>query len=99
MNNIELNHDEDIICPYCNEVLASVAQGEDFQVCKHTVFVASDYGFEYIREDFKDIIELSEKDYINIGSFTTNLNIDGVKFAQYSPGPGWLGVYWGFVKH
>jgi hypothetical protein len=97
MKSIEIDHSEDILCPYCKVILVNQEEEVDFQLCEHTIFVASDYGFEYVREDYEHICSL-DLDASNIDSFTKNLPVNGIRLVQYSSPPGLLGAYWGFVE-
>ena len=58
MKTQEILDCENVVCPFCNEVVHERA-GEivEWDVCKHTVFLAtSEGGFEYIRDDMKSFI-------------------------------------------
>jgi hypothetical protein len=96
MKSIELNYDEDIVCPFCNKTLTDY-EDIDFEICTHTVFVASDYGFEYVREDYQNIVN-NDADLLNIDAYTKSLPFNGIRLVQYAPNPGSLGSYWGFVE-
>jgi hypothetical protein len=69
---------------------------EDYTICEHTIFVATDYGFEFIRDDMKGIIEQKPKG--NYDNYTANLAIKGIRIVDYPPAPACMGVYWGFKK-
>lgn len=100
MQNIEIDNSENIICPYCNAVLADKEEPEGFEVCEHTIFVATDHGFEFVREDYQAIINdenrIQKKQ--NYDTYTSNLEIEGIRIADYVPAPSFMGAYWGFVK-
>lgn len=99
METEEIEDYENVICPYC-KVVVHERDGDitDWEVCKHTIFLATDEGFEYVREDMKELINKeSAKGKGGFDSYTDNLSIEGVRIASYSSPPGCFGIYWGFV--
>ena len=102
MENREVSHKEDIVCPFCRSVLLEKEVDDEFRICAHTIFVATDNGFEFIREDMRNIINENIEDEFdetidNIDAYTAQLPIDGIRIADYTPAPGFLGAYWGFL--
>ncbi len=98
MKTKELSYFENIVCPYCSSVLIDKeADVAGFETCEHTIFVATDYGFEFIHEKFKNVISknVGEKSY---DEYTEALSIDGIRLVQYNPPPSYFGAYWGFVE-
>lgn len=94
MKTIELD-DENIVCPFCGALLLDHDEVEPYQVCPHTIFVATDDGFGYIREDFKGVINRDPRG--SFDAYTHNLAIDGIRLVQYVPSLSSMGAYWGFV--
>jgi hypothetical protein len=77
-------------------------------VCQHTLFVATDEGFEYRSKRFNEHMalpdnqesrpELPEDNEYGFDGFTSGVCIPGaVKYACYTPAPGCLGAYFGFA--
>jgi hypothetical protein len=95
MKNIEFDAEENIVCPFCGTLLLNHDEAESYQVCPHTIFVATDDGFGYIREDLKGVINSDPRG--SFDAYTHNLTIDGIRLVQYAPAPSFLGAYWGFV--
>jgi hypothetical protein len=95
MENIELDYSEDLSCPFCEKVLLKYPAEEQFETCEHTIFVATDEGFEYVREDMKE--EIIKKKGIGLDEYTLGLPIEGIRISQYAPSPSLFGAYWGFV--
>jgi len=95
MENREIRYSEDIVCPFCKKTLLNKEIVADYETCEHTIFVATDDGFEYIRDDMKSIInEDVDESY---DSYTAQLPINGIRIADYPPPPALLGAYWGFI--
>lgn len=105
---------EPVKCPFCSFQLFPGDEDEGFQfdastcVCEHTLFVATDYGFEYRSSRFNQHMGLPDNQESEPGlpedndggydGFTSIVRIPGaVKFASYTPAPGCLGVYFGFA--
>lgn len=103
---IEIDHYvESIECPICSETVAILPQDDEaiLTPCDHTLFVATDYGYEYASDKYNDHVGvLRENDdfdeFSNIDAFTSKVSLKGsVKYASYTPSPGCLGVYYGFA--
>ncbi len=111
MQRIELGtfYDVDLYCPFCGQrVVSNGADGSEpgWTPCPHTVFTASDEGFDYRSNEFNAFFGLSDDDDVDveelgfdhIDAMTDAFEaVDGVKFAQYVPAPGGLGGYVGFA--
>ena len=97
MKNIEIDYSDDIVCPFCKEILLNKDNIEEYIICEHTIFIATDAGFEYIREDMKSIINEDSIDG-SYDSYTAQLPINGVRLADYTPAPSFFGAYWGFMN-
>jgi hypothetical protein len=94
MNVFEVS-DDNIVCPFCKSMIIKCFEAEPFRVCPHTVFVATDFGFEYIRDDFKGVV--IPEPLGSVDNYTRELAIDGLLLVRYEPAPSFLGTYWGFV--
>jgi hypothetical protein len=104
---IEIDYDtESIECPVCNETVAILPQDDEaiLNPCEHTLFIATDYGYEYTSEKFNKHMNVPEGDSEyrgdadHIDEFTSQVTLKGaIKYAAYTPTPGCLGVYYGFA--
>lgn len=98
MQKVEINWVDgvEIHCPFCG---AKVWHAEGTKTCPHVLFHASDYGFEFVREDLSLEEDYEEnEDELNIDEFTDTLKIpNAVKFALYQPAPSFFGGYIGFL--
>lgn len=110
MNKIEISeiaHDvESLECPFCEEAVAILPQDDAaiLNPCEHTLFIATDHGYEYTSEKFNRHMNVPEGDneycgeFSCIDEFTSQLTLTGsIKYAAYTPTPGCLGVYYGFA--
>ena len=111
MQRVELCtfYDVDIHCPFCGQKVVNYgSDGSEPGVtpCIHTVFSASDEGFDYRSPEFNEFFKLAEDDdidvdelgFAHIDAMTDAFEaVDGVKFAQYVGPPGGLGGYVGFA--
>lgn len=73
--------------------------------CEHTLFIATDAGFEHRSERFDRLMGITgvDADDLDTGdrswdAYTDELRCaDAVKFASYLPAPSGFGVYVGFA--
>ena len=112
LQRVELNtfYYVDLHCPFCGKKVVNYGS-EGFEPklisCQHTIFIASDHGFEYRSEEFNSFFNLKEGDleidveglgFDHIDSMTDAFEAeDGVKFAQYVGSPAGIGGYVGFA--
>jgi hypothetical protein len=111
---VEPDPSELVKCPFCGCETYPGDKSEEWAfdpqtcVCEHTLFVATDDGFEYRSKRFNEHMGLPDNqesepglpDDIDGGydGFTSNVRIPGaVKYACYTPAPGCLGAYFGFT--
>jgi len=106
IQRMEIPWDSDAIyCPCCTQKVMDFAldvdDGSSLNPCPHTLFVATDYGFENTSEWFESFIEAeqiyNEADE-NIDELTDNICLpNAIKFARYQPAPSFFGEYCGFL--
>ena len=111
---IEPDPSEPVLCPFCGCMTYPGDKEEDWTfdpetcVCVHTLFVATDEGFEYrssrfnqhmgLPEDPDSEPEIPEDNDGGYDGFTSLVSISGsIKYACYTPAPGCLGAYFGFA--
>ena len=46
----------DVACPYCQVIVLDWIKEQYIQPCQHTQFIALDFGFEYILDDFEALL-------------------------------------------
>lgn len=97
-----------LACPFCSQTVIKAVSEDDaeFTPCPHTLFIASDHGFEYrsaafdqlgIDEMESDFDELDD-DLCGIDGITDRVDIPGaVKYVYYEDAPSFLGGYCGFA--
>ncbi|MFS0756530.1 hypothetical protein ABC383_17790 [Noviherbaspirillum sp. 1P10PC] len=99
-------YEHKLFCPFCGQKVLDF-ENPDHPVtpCTHTLFSASDAGFEYRSERFDKLVadqgiadEEDEDGFNGYDNMTDQLQVtDGVKFAQYVGPPGDMGGYLGFA--
>jgi hypothetical protein len=100
IQNVEINkHYECAIhCPFCGDKVLDVFVEDGDPVispCVHTLFIASDDGFEYTHTLLEGI---EDQEYEHIDELTNSIVVeDGVKFSSYTPAPSGMGSYVGFA--
>jgi hypothetical protein len=113
---IEQDPSEPVRCPFCgfvtNPGYGEGTEGWQFDpetcVCEHTLFVATDSGFEYRSRTFNEHMGLLDDQELvssrvegnttGYDGMTSRVSIPGsVKIAQYEPGASFSGLYHGFA--
>jgi hypothetical protein len=98
METIYHDADDDLHCPYCNECLLS-NESDDLGMCKHTLYIASDSGFERIRPDFEYEVDEEYAQYIDYDKYTEDLPLEGYRYRiDLYRGPVAYCIYF-FVEH
>jgi hypothetical protein len=99
METIELMDGDDIICPYCQEILVDADEDDEYRICEHTIYVATNVGgFQYVHNDFKILGDL-ESNYDEYFEMMCDLQIEGTRYNVAPPGISQFWVYWGFRKN
>lgn len=111
---VEQSEWEPVVCPFCGFVAYPGAEEKGWEfdpqtcVCRHLLFVATDYGFSYrssvfnahmgLTDDKDSEPRLSLEEASNIDAYTSRVCIPGaIKVAAYTPAPSFFGIYYGFV--
>jgi hypothetical protein len=107
IQRIEINtfYDCNIHCLFCGQKVLDYEDAVNpAHPCVHTLFIATDEGFEYRAALFDDLIKeqgiADEEDngFDGYDAMTDSLNVvDGVKIAQYVGAPSGLGGYIGLA--
>ena len=90
-------------CIFCGKKVVSGDEGEEqtFSPCQHTLFIATDEGFEYRSDHFVELMKSvedvdSEED--GYDSITDKVPLENaIKLAIYIPAPAFFGAYIGFA--
>jgi hypothetical protein len=100
-------YDHSLFCPFCGQKVLDFSSSDDdlLKSCAHTLFSATDEGFNYRSERFNKLVveqgipdEDDGEEFMGYDDMTDCLDVtDGVKFAQYVGAPGGLGGYLGFA--
>ncbi len=82
-----------IFCPFCGVVAIS---NDGLETCKHTLFHASDEGFEYIRGDLPFDTEV-DMGHDNMDEFLKKIEFsESVQFTVCQPSPSFFCGYVAF---
>ena len=108
MQRIELtNFMGPLHCPYCGQLVFRMDLDIDDEPitapCPHTLFIASDDGFDHCSAKFTQLANLPE-DWDDddlpdngIDELTNSVEVPGgIKFASYVQAPSFYGTYYGF---
>ena len=101
-------HDQPLHCPFCGHQVMQPDHEAAYpgcHPCAHTLFIATDAGFEHRSARFDQLmhiegvpdnaLELGEHGY---DGFTDTVCCPAaVKFASYVPAPSFFGTYFGFA--
>jgi hypothetical protein len=99
MQRVKLTDSSDmkLYCPFCGACVLSEEQG--LVPCGHTLFIASDEGFEFVCPALKKRCEEFEYGEDSMDEFTDGIEFpESVKFALYQPPPSFFGGYFGFSR-
>lgn len=96
MQRVELTTYRDPLhCPFCG---ACVLDDESVEPCVHTLYVATDEGFEHVSDRLGLDPEFELPYDETWDSYTDSLKFpESVKFAIYIPAPSGFGAYVGFA--
>lgn len=108
IQKIELTSGDIPHCPFCGQrpITGIGAEIHQLAPCGHTLFIATDAGFEYRSYAFDaamGIVAIAAGD-LPVGeagydAYTDAVRINNaVKFAVYGPAPSFFGAYFGFAK-
>lgn len=96
MQRVEVKDTADlkIHCPFCGAVAITP---DGINQCEHTLFLASDDGFEFVspKLNFDKEVDMGE---MNLDEFTDAIDFpEAIKFAIYQPAPSFFGGYVAFA--
>lgn len=105
-NSVEVEYGEKIYCPICDLVVIdydNANDGECFQACEHTLYVAHDMGVDYASDLFKQISDAAGAHLDNEETDPREImRTSGVEkiyyFETYVPAPSLYGTYVAFRK-
>lgn len=113
MKSIEIKSEENVICPFCQQITVDI-NSEDAEVipCKHLVYAATDVSLEFRSEiinrlfgiDSKeDKCELTLSDLTDHPDFENIFNEgelkDLIQYESYEPAPSFMGAYYGYIQN
>lgn len=109
IQRVELNkyYDSDVHCIFCGKKVVNYQDDTNpVQPCEHTLFVASDEGFDYRSKRFdemvieQNILDDSSAEFEGYDHMTDLVQADdAIKIAQYVGAPSGMGSYVGFAPN
>lgn len=96
MLKVELDDtpDRKVFCPFCGALAVSP---DGLEECAHTLFQASDDGFEYVSSKLSFGVDVDLGDD-SIDEYTDKIEYpNAIKFAIYQPAPSLFGGYVAFA--
>jgi len=97
MQHVELVNTADLTlcCPFCGTRMFA---DEGLNRCAHTLFQATDEGFEYVCEELRDICEGYGDGGGSMDEFLSGIEVyNGILFMLYAPAPFFMGSYFAFA--
>lgn len=112
MKPIEINSEENVVCPFCHQVTVDIKSDEPLVIpCDHLVYAATDVSLEYRSEIInqlfgidpkEDNCELELEDIIDHPDFENiieNGQLKGlIQYESYDPSPSFFGAYYGYIQ-
>jgi hypothetical protein len=112
MKSIEIKSDENVVCPFCQQITVEI-NSEDPEVipCSHLVYAATDVSLEFRSEIINRLFgidsqeencELTLSDLMDHPEFENIFN-DGelkdlIQYESYDPAPSFMGAYYGYIQ-
>lgn len=105
---INTYYDAPQYCPFCGQLVQDTRE-EDIHIepCPHTLFIATDVGFEYRSPRLDENLGITgisdqeleaRSDWVDFESLTNRVTLpDAVNFARYTGAPACMGSYVGFA--
>ena len=113
MKSIEINSEENVVCPFCQHVTVDLKSDEpSINPCEHLLYAANDVSLDYRSEIInqlfgidpkEDNCELGLDDIIEHPEFENAINNGQLKgliqYESYDPSPSFFGSYFGYIQN
>ena len=99
MKVIEKRYDENICCPFCQQVVVENEKSHILAECSHTLLISTDYGVQFGNDTLG--VEMLEEESdaqgwdAAVGNFVTS---SLVLIKTYQPAPSFFGAYYLFKR-
>jgi|GEM_PF-6678043 len=97
MQVIEIKADEEVVCPFCKQIILSNDGESEPEECPHTVLIATDDGIEFCREEIgaEELEELAEES--SLDDVISDLDRPkAILIKMYEDAPSFFGSYFLF---
>lgn len=99
MKVIEKRYNENICCPFCQQVVAEHMKTDELVECPHTLLITTDFGVKFGNDTLS--LDLLEEDHPD-----SEWDVDGEHFLDpavvliksYQPAPSFSGAYFLFKR-
>ncbi len=113
MKPIEINSQENVVCPFCQHVTVDLKSDEPSIIpCEHLVYVATDVSLEYRSEIINQLFQIDPKedncelelediiDHPDFENIFENGQLKGlIHYESYEPSPSFFGAYYGYIQN
>lgn len=113
MNCIEINCEENVVCPFCQHVTVDLKSDELMIIpCAHLVYAATDVSLEFRSELINQLFEIDPKeenfelglediiDHPDFENILENGQLKGlIQYESYENAPSFFGAYYGFIQN
>ena len=99
MKIVEVKADENVCCPFCNQIVLKNDGESQPKECPHTLLIATDYGVEFCSDKF-DSESLEEKtEELSWDDAISEIDIPKAVLVKiYAPAPSFFGAYYLFEE-
>lgn len=99
MKVIEKKYNENICCPFCQQVVAENMKTDDLVECPHTLLITTDFGVKFGNDNLGVEMLVEENcDSGWDGEDTNFLDPAVVLIKTYQPAPSFSGAYYLFKR-
>jgi len=99
MKVIEKKYDENICCPFCQQIVAENEKSNELVECPHTLLITTDFGVLFGNDKLGVEMLEEENDESGWGAAVANF-VDPrvVLIKTYQPAPSFSGAYYLFKR-
>ncbi len=113
MNSIEIKSNENVVCPFCNQITVDVnAEESIINLCQHLVYAATDASLDYRSDIINDLFDIKPEEEnfdLTLNDITDHPKFDQIfnegklkdliQYESYEPAPSFFGAYFGFIQN
>jgi hypothetical protein len=97
MQVFELKADEEVVCPFCKQIILSNDDDSEPEECPHVLLIATDEGIEYCRGEINEEMLEEQAEESTFDEVISALDRPkAVLIKMYAGGPAFFGSYFLF---